>query len=50
MHPVANIYIHNMLICGAGVDAGPSPDLVSQMMEEALGQTDHVLLGKERSG
>ena len=33
-----------------GQEAGPSAELVSQMMEEALGQNDQTSGDKERSG
>ena len=33
-----------------GEEAGPSAELVSQMMEEALGQNDQTSDDKERSG
>ena len=33
-----------------GKEAGPSAELVSQMMEEALGQNDQTSGDKERSG
>ena len=33
-----------------GQEAGPSAELVSQMMEEALGQNDQTSDDKERSG
>ena len=46
------VCVHGLIVfvCVLGMDAGPSPDLVSQMMEEALGQSDLVPEGKDRSG
>lgn len=38
----ANVYL--------GTDAGPSSELVTQMMEEALKQDDRHSFNKERSG
>ena len=37
-------------VLSQGKEAGPSAELVSQMMEEALGQNDQTSDDKERSG